>query len=1019
MRRGLIGAGRWWLILMLALPLCGEIPAADPEEPQADENQGTAGASADEIDAIRSEIEEGRYAEAEAAARELLKEVEASDGSDSLQAARVLDVLVEALTRSGGLANHPDARTLGERAVEIKERHLGADHPEVADSLLNIGIVLTELGELPQAMPYLERALAIREKVLSPTNPEVAIVLDNLAVVLIAMGDLEQAQAYLERAVLIREKTLGPETPSMIPELTNLAMIQEILGDIEGASAAYIRLIELVERELGHDHAAVGKILSNFGKMLLEEGAYAEAKVAFERSAKIQKEVLGAAHYSVARVLNNLGDALDGLGSYEAARRYHLRALSIMKRGLGPEHPEVANIHNSLALSDYLAGETTRALGHSMRADKIARTHFRRIARSASEREALTYEPLHLATLGTSFSVLLAEEGSEADGTADATRIRAIRQVWDGLIRSRALVLDEMAALHHAVVRSEAPEIAGLLSTRQQARERLARLVMRSPEPEEAKSYHEELRQLQSAVDRGERELARRSAEFRDYKKRLRIGFREVLSVLPPGSALVSFVRYNHLRLASDDSDDQPEVSDIQSDAGDQQTDEREEPSDEGDEAVPPFEPLPSYVALIVRSDHKIPAVVRLAEAERIDTLMERYQGLWSSEARGLPATRDNSEEEHREAGAALREAIWDPLLPHLGDAGLVFIVPDGAINLVSFAALPSGEDRYLVETGPMLHYLSSERDLTRAPRAGPGGAGLLALGGADYDLEPSGGAADAAAGAAADAAMGAATGAAVYRGPRAACESFQELRFAALPASKIEAEEIASLWKAGREEREDDAPRPKITVLTGAEASESALKEMAADHAVLHLATHGFFVQKDCRSTLDEARREAYPPPPAIVQRPAAVYDNPLLLSGLALAGANRRGEVDPEGAVEDGILTAEEIATIELSGVDWAVLSACETGVEEVRAGEGVLGLRRAFETAGAGTLIMSLWAVEDAAAREWMKRLYEARRSGVGVAEAIRQASLEVLRTRREAGRSTHPFYWGAFVAAGDWR
>ena len=145
---------------------------------------------------------------------------------------------------------------------------------------------------------------------------------------------------------------------------------------------------------------------------------------------------------------------------------------------------------------------------------------------------------------------------------------------------------------------------------------------------------------------------------------------------------------------------------------------------------------------------------------------------------------------------------------------------------------------------------------------------------------------------------------------------------------------------------------------------------------------------------------------------------ENPLILSGLALAGANHRAGSAPGD--EDGILTGEEIAATDLSGVEWAVLSACSTGVGEVQTGEGVLGLRRAFEVAGAGTLIMSLWPIKDESAREWMRGLYQARLlERKGTAEAVREASLTVLRARREARKSTHPFHWGGFVATGDWR
>ena len=109
-----------------------------------------------------------------------------------------------------------------------------------------------------------------------------------------------------------------------------------------------------------------------------------------------------------------------------------------------------------------------------------------------------------------------------------------------------------------------------------------------------------------------------------------------------------------------------------------------------------------------------------------------------------------------------------------------------------------------------------------------------------------------------------------------------------------------------------------------------------------------------------------------------------------------------------------------MDLSDVEWAVLSACDTGVGEIKAGEGVFGLRRAFQVAGARTLIMSLWAVDDESARDWMKALYEGRLTkGYDTAEAARAAGLSVLQDRRKHGQSTHPFYWAGFVAAGDWK
>jgi len=195
---------------------------------------------------------------------------------------------------------------------------------------------------------------------------------------------------------------------------------------------------------------------------------------------------------------------------------------------------------------------------------------------------------------------------------------------------------------------------------------------------------------------------------------------------------------------------------------------------------------------------------------------------------------------------------------------------------------------------------------------------------------------------------------------------------------------------------------------LAGPDATETAFKVRAPEATIVHLATHGFFLEGPCRSALDSTRGVGG----------VVTAENPLVLSGLAMAGANNRQNAG-EGE-DDGILTAQEVAAMDLSSVEWAVLSACETGVGEIRAGEGVFGLRRAFHVAGARTLIMSLWSVEDAATRAWMKALYEGRlREGRDTAEAVRQASLTILEDRRAKGLSDHPFYWAAFVAAGDWR
>jgi CHAT domain-containing protein len=207
--------------------------------------------------------------------------------------------------------------------------------------------------------------------------------------------------------------------------------------------------------------------------------------------------------------------------------------------------------------------------------------------------------------------------------------------------------------------------------------------------------------------------------------------------------------------------------------------------------------------------------------------------------------------------------------------------------------------------------------------------------------------------------------------------------------------------------------------LLVGHEANEPTLKREAHRYRVLHLATHGFFLGDECERVRAEGTRAVGGLVTGASTLAAAVRrENPLLLSGLALAGANRRASARPDD--DDGILTAEEVASLDLSGVEWAVLSACGTGLGAIRAGEGVFGLRRAFQIAGARTVIMSLWSVDDQATREWMVALYDGRfKKQLSTAEAVHGATVAMLRDRRSKGLTTAPFYWAPFVAAGEWQ
>jgi CHAT domain-containing protein len=401
-----------------------------------------------------------------------------------------------------------------------------------------------------------------------------------------------------------------------------------------------------------------------------------------------------------------------------------------------------------------------------------------------------------------------------------------------------------------------------------------------------------------------------------------------------------------------------------------------------------------SIAAFVMRAGAPGVTMVPLGPASAIDQRLDR----WRAEAAGhtllAGVPREEGDRALRLEGEHLRQAIWDPISAHVRGATTVFVVPDGTLALVPFGALPVGGDGFVIEHAPPIHYLSAERDVVRTSGSRSHGGGMLAMGGPAFDDAPA---------SSQEARADAAELAPALRGGRA-CGSLQALRFERLDGTLEEVQDLARYWPPSLGD---------VRTLVGREAGERAFKAAAAHHRVLHLATHGFFLDGSC---LPDAVASSTRGVGGLAS--ARPIENPLRVSGLALAGANRRAQT--RAGEEDGILTAEEVAMLDLQGVEWAVLSACDTGVGEIKAGEGVFGLRRAFQVAGARTVIMSLWSVEDQATRAWMRALYEGRfQRKLSTADAVHQASLAMLRDRRARGLSTHPFYWAAFVAAGDWR
>lgn len=912
---------------------------------------------------IESFLRAGRFAEAEALARRVLADSEAKSGADSLETGEALDLLVGVLVESERTTGE-DARHLAERAVRLRESLAAPDSPSLIDPLNNLGSVLRGQGALDEARTAHARALAVAERAMGPEHPSVADALDGLASTLELLADDAGAEPLFLRALAIRERT-ARETKEHADALNNLANVKRHRGQTQEARELLQRAAVIFERVEGPDGKNLSSVYGNLAMVHLDEHNRAEALALFDKALASRRRTLPEDHPLVAHAIHNVGGTLRAMGRYAQARPLLEQALALREEQLGRAHPEVGKDYRDLARVYWNLGDLSAAFAAELRAEQSARDHFRRVAWSLSERGALA---LGGSTLGLPLLLSVAR--------LDDARAK---EAFGEVVGSRALVFDEVAWRARVVAASSDPQIARLVDELAARSRSLSNLWVRGPDPGRPENYTREIEVARRALERAEAEVGDTSRAFRTAFEREAVTAADVLAALEREDALVSFVRHNRFLQPRD-----PTPGGAAGGAAKPQGASRRSE--------------PVYTAIVVRAGEHDFQVVSLARADEIEERVLAWQreaarGLWENPER----TPRDAEAACREAGRELRRAVWDPIVPHLGSPRRVFVVPDGALHLLNLAALPVEPRGYLVETGPALHVLASERDLVRLRSAPPRGRGLLAIGGAAFDA-------------------GGRTDRDAPSSPRpaslrssSACVALQAMKFAPLPGSEVEVRRIEALFSTG-------APSEPRRVLTAAGATEQSFKSNASGCRVLHLATHGFFLGAECPAAFDPMRDVKLTDARAADAR--AEPESPLLLTGLAFAGANHRADAAPDQ--DDGILMAQEVAALDLEGLEWVVLSACESGVGQIKDGEGVFGLRRAFQIAGAASVITSLWEVDDRDAKNWMSHLYQARLGEqASTVDAVRVASLRVIADRRRRRLDTHPSRWAAFVATGDWR
>jgi CHAT domain-containing protein/tetratricopeptide (TPR) repeat protein len=966
----------WRFVVVLFVAWVGIVPSAIGQTPVA----APAGEKSDLIEAKRLNqqvlklYQQGKYAEAVPLAQRALAIREKALSKDHPDTATSLNNLALLYKTQG---RYEKAEPLYNRALVIREKVLGKDHPSTATSLNNLAELYNDQGRYEKAKPLYNRALVIWEKALGKDHPNTAISLNNLALLYNVQGRYEKAEPLYNRALAITEKVLGKDHPNTATSLNNLAGLYSSQGRYEKAEPLYNRALVVTEKALGKDHPDTANSLNNLALLYKTQGRYEKAEPLYNRALVVTEKALGKDHPDTATSLNNLALLYSSQGRYEKAEPLYNRALAIWEKALGKDHPSTSISLNNLAGLYNAQGRYEKAEPLYNRAlvirEKVLGKDHPSTATSLNNL-ALLYssqgryekaEPLYNRALVITEKAL----GTDHPDTANSLNNLALLYQAQGRYEvatkflDRGLTIEEKALSRALVIGSERnkQDYINNVSTGPSFSIHLA-LQSNLPDAQQLALKSILLRQgrvLDSMADT----IQTTRSRLQD-RPDLQKTFDQWTEVTKQQSSLIN----------SDLSQKNPAEYQAKTATLEQQ------------------QQLESQLSANSATFRQNIAPI---QPEKIQTLIPQNATLVQI-TKYRPYNPKGNEQTKWGAPRYAAAILNSTSTPHLLDLG-----PATAIekNIRTFrASLQDGSSsgnsqrnqiartlhQQLIQ--PLSPYLGNTQHLLLSPDSALNLLPFEALqdqnnkyliesyaisyltSGRDLlrfaDAPPS----------------------------RQAPTVFSEINYGqSTPTAQNQSANFSPLDTAA-ETQQIQTLFKTTQVFRDRQATKTALQQIKAPQ-ILHLATHGYFN-------------------PAPKSKNNKQIDNPLLRSGIILAGANQANSTVP---AKEGILTGLETSALDLYGTQLVVLSACETGLGDISAGEGIYGLRRALVIAGAQSQILSLWKVENTATTALMNNFYQNLSQGQGRHAALRQAQLKLLKS----ANYSNPHYWAAFIPSGNWQ
>ena len=923
------------------------------------------------------------------------------------------------------------------KALQLSEKE-NLDKSVLALLYNNIGSLLSTLGEQKSALDNFYKALSIKESIPGYNEFDISTTINNIALLQLRMGNFQEAITLFEKSLSITERINGRDHAETALSLNNLALGLEAAGEYNTANRYFKEAVLIYESNLGSNHIQSISAKNNFAMNLFKQGKIPDAINTLEECLAKIKDKQGEQNKEFQATLNNLSGIYCEIGDYEQSIKYHKLSYEICLKIYGLNHPETAQSASNIAISYSRIGEYTKALefdnlAFSIRNDVLGPLHpstaislnnigFRFLASNPQKAEEYIQKSLDIyKKIGMDF---------HEDAAAPYCNLGIASLIKGEYKKAANYYLTGIEILDKKIGKENTQTIE-LVSD-------LANIYYLDSNIELAKknrllSLENETSHFQKLLNMDERAKMSWQAKYSSYGilpcllapsevSNLLISRKGIVldSILEDWSLARSSFSGNELieelttlksqisnlsfsdnassrkkaeELASRATEIERQLSKFSSAAG--RT--RQSSNIKLENVIPAiseghaildflkFEDLKlpaekqSCYGVVILTHQNEPQFVRIENLDEINTGIDLMrQSIVSGDTSGF-----------NESARVLSDKLWLPIANKLpSEIHSLHIAPEGKLNFLSFAALLDSSDKFLGEKFDV-SYIGSARDLVRETSTTHSrSVRIFANPIFDRASQPSQDA--------------------KYAFRSTEIDVFGQVQLPPLPGTIAESSEIQKVaansgWG--------------LQTFTGEQADEATLRQTKKP-GILHLATHGFYLNSFMPS-MDATRGMSV----AGLQKPFPTQQkgvDPMRASGIALTGAQstlrswaERKAPDPEN---DGILTAEEVAALDLQGTWLVSLSACETGVGEARSGEGVLGLRRSFMMAGAENLLMTLWPVSDQTTSEIMADFYrEALKTGNAPGSLAKVQREWLVKLRKEKGLLEAVRDAGPFVMA----